>query len=101
MDKAAVLGFIVNIIDHLWQTTLGPAATVIITGAVNKYVKGFVPRELQIPLAGVFGALAAGFLGADPATAGAGGAVVQAALSIKPEVALASAPLPAPAQETK
>lgn len=92
MDKAAVLGYILNIVDHLWQTTIGPAATVAVTAFVNKYVKGYIPRELQIPLAGIFGALSAGFLGADPAVAGAGGLAVQAALSLKPEVALASAP---------
>ena len=93
MDKTAVLGFILTLIDQAWQTTIGPAATVALTALINKYVKGYVPRELQIPLAGIFGALGAGFLGADPATAGAGGMAVQAALSIKPDVVLASAPL--------
>jgi len=92
MDK--VMEIVNLLLPALWSTA-GPMIVVSLTALVNKFAKAYVPRALQIPLAGVFGAIVAGLTGdgsAQVAAVGlANGLAVQSALSVNPKSALASA----------
>ena len=90
MDKVAVISFLLHVLDQSWQTTLGPMAVYGVTWVVNKW-KGYVPRELQIPLAGIFAAVASALGGGDPAVGLATGSLMQAAFSTDPKAVKASA----------
>lgn len=93
MDKQAILNFLLGAVPALWMA-LGPAVTVIVTGFFNSAIKAHVPRELQIPLAGLINAVAAGLSGSDPTTIGASlaiGSAIQGAFSTNPNTVLAGA----------
>lgn len=74
----------------LWST-VGPTLVVMLTATANNLAKLYIPRALQIPLAGILGALVAGLTG-DASAAVVGGAsslAVQSALSMDPNFFLA------------
>ena len=85
-----ILNFINLILPMLW-TVSGPAFVVMVTATANNLAKLYIPRAIQIPLAGIIGAVAAGLSGVDPAGGAAAGAGVQAALSMDSKRFLASA----------
>lgn len=61
------MAMIVPLIPAIWQT-VGPLATAWLTGIANQY-KVYVPRQLQVVLVAIFGALGAGLAsGLDPVT---------------------------------
>ena len=93
---AKILGFINLILPALWATA-GPALVVMLTATANNLAKLYIPRALQIPLAGVLGAIVAGLTGDQASSAVVGlasGTAVQAALSMSPDKFLAGAPPP-------
>lgn len=90
MDVHTILN---ALLPALWATA-GPAFVVMLTATANNLAKLYIPRAIQIPLAGILGAVVAG-LTADPSvhatTVGlADGLAVQAALSMSPAKFLAS-----------
>lgn len=90
---AKILEFITMILPALWATG-GPALVVMLTATANNLAKLYIPRALQIPLAGVLGAIIAGITG-DTQAIGVGlasGVAVQSALSMHPDTFLAGAP---------
>lgn len=92
---AKAVEFINLILPALWATA-GPALVVMITATANNLAKLYIPRGIQIPLAGVLGAVVAGLTGdgetANAAAVGlADGVALQAALSMNPQKFLASA----------
>jgi hypothetical protein len=92
---AKILELVNVMLPVLWATA-GPALVVMLTATANNLSKLYIPRALQIPLAGVLSALAAGITG-DPNAAIVGlasGTAVQAALSMNPKTFLASAKEP-------
>ena len=94
MDKAFFMNFLAGLVDQGWKTAIGPAVTVMITATANKLMIAYIPRFLQIPLAGIMSAFAAGLAGGDIAQAAAAGSLVQGAISMNAETFLASAPVP-------
>lgn len=93
-NQSTVWAFALSLVDKLWQTTIGPMAMIAITKFFNTYVKAYIPRELQVPLAGLLGGIATLLLGGDPTIGAAGGAALQIALAVPPDHALASAKAP-------
>ena len=89
---AQLLNFINIILPVLW-TVSGPAFVVMLTATANNLAKLYIPRAIQIPLAGIIGAIAAGLSGVDPVVGATAGAGVQSALSLPPDKFLASAPV--------
>lgn len=87
---AKILEFMNMILPALWATA-GPAVVVMLTATANNLAKLYIPRAIQIPLAGVIGAIVAGLTGDANAAAmgGAGGLAVQSALSMNPDTFLA------------
>lgn len=91
MDKQEILNFVLGAIPALW-VAIGPALTVMLTGFFNSAVKAHVPRELQIPLAGILSAVAAVFAGGDAGAVGTSaalGSAIQSAFSTNPNTVLA------------
>lgn len=88
---AKILEFVNMVLPVLWATA-GPGLVVMLTATANNLAKLYIPRAIQIPLAGILGGLAAGLTGdASAATVGAAsGVVVQSALSMDPKSFLAS-----------
>ncbi len=88
-----ILNFVNMILPALWATA-GPSLVVMLTATANNLAKLYIPRAIQIPLAGILGAIAAGLTGDANAAAigGASGLAVQAALSMHPDKFLAGAP---------
>ena len=83
---------LVNAVLPLLWAAAGPGLVVMLTATANNLAKLYIPRAIQIPLAGVLGAVVAGLTG-DASTAAigaAGGLTVQAALSMDPKAFLAS-----------
>ena len=95
MDKSTILNLIFGMLPAIWGA-LGPVATVAVTAFFNSVVKAYVPREIQIPLAGLLSAAIAGLAGADPAPALVEGSAIQSALSMSAAKFLASAPVKSP-----
>ena len=100
MDKAAFLNLIVNVlIPAVWASS-GTLITTAVTAWINAIIKTYVPRAVQIPLAGILGSLVTGMtapqMGIDPGLAAgiglAAGTLGQVALSLDPKTWLASAP---------
>jgi len=89
---AQVMNFINLVLPALW-TVSGPAFVVMLTATSNNLAKLYIPRAIQIPLAGIIGAIAAGLSGVDPVTGAAAGAGVQSALSMPPDKFLAGPPV--------
>ena len=91
---AKILEFVNLLLPVLWATA-GPAFVVMITATANNLAKLYIPRAIQIPLAGILGAVVAGLTGDEnvsAATVGlASGLSVQSALSMNPSKFLASA----------
>ncbi len=91
---AKAIEFINLILPALWATA-GPALVVMITATANNLAKLYIPRGIQIPLAGVLGAVVAGMTGDESVNAAAvglaDGVALQAALSMNPAKFLASA----------
>ena len=85
-----LIEFMTMILPALWATA-GPAVVVMLTATANNLAKLYIPRAIQIPLAGIVGAFAAGLTGgADAAAIGAAsGVAVQSALSMNPTTFLA------------
>ena len=92
MDKTFFLNFLAELVNTWWKTAIGPAVTVMVTATANKLVTAYIPRFLQVPLAGIVSAFAAGLAGGDPAQAAAAGSLVQGAISLNAKTFLASAP---------
>lgn len=82
------------ILPALWATA-GPAFVVMLTATANNLAKLYIPRGIQIPLAGVLGAVVAGLTGDHSVHATAvglaDGLAVQSALAMSPSKFLASA----------
>lgn len=89
-----IINFVNLLLPALWATA-GPALVVMLTATANNLAKLYIPRAIQIPLAGILGAIAAGLTGEESSSAAAvglaDGLAVQAALSMSPEKFLASA----------
>lgn len=89
-----IMEFVALVIPALWATA-GPALVVMITATANNLAKLYIPRAIQIPLAGILGAIVAGLTADEQASAAAvglaDGLAVQAALSMNPAKFLASA----------
>ena len=92
---AKILEFVNMILPALWAMS-GPAVVIAITGMANKLANLYIPRAIQIPLAAVISAFAAGLTGTpDNALVGLeAGAIAQGALSLNPQKFLASAKEP-------
>lgn len=93
---AKILEFVNMILPALWAMS-GPALVVMVTATANNLAKLYIPRAIQIPLAGILGAVVAGLTGDSASAAAVGladGLAVQAALSMNPEKFLASAKAP-------
>jgi hypothetical protein len=88
--SGAILQFVNLLLPVLWATA-GPAFVVMLTATANNLVKLYIPRALQIPLAGIVSAIAAGISGTDPVTGLEVGAALQGAMSLSPTKFLASA----------
>lgn len=92
------------LIPALW-VSFGPVATKAITLVVNSWTTKYVPRAVQVPLAGLLGAIIAGLTGdaagIDPSIAAGIGASVgiggQVLASLHPDTMAASPPPKAPA----
>ena len=82
------------VLPALWATA-GPAFVVMLTATANNLAKLYIPRGIQIPLAGILGAVVAGLTGDGSASSAAiglaDGLAVQSALSMNPAKFLASA----------
>lgn len=92
-----IMNFINLLLPALWATA-GPALVVMVTATANNLAKLYIPRAIQIPLAGILGAVVAGLTG-DGSTGAAAvgladGLAVQSALSMSPAKFLASAKQP-------
>jgi hypothetical protein len=87
MDKQTILAFALSAVQGLWGV-FGATAMVSVTAFFNTVVKSYIPREIQIPLAGVLSAVLASLAGADPGTAIVEGSAIQAALSMNPNTFL-------------
>ena len=85
---AKILEFANMILPAIWATA-GPALVVMLTATANNLAKLYIPRAIQIPLAGVLGAVAAGLAGAPVEEGFVAGAGIQAALSMSPDKFLA------------
>jgi hypothetical protein len=84
-----------TLLPILWSVA-GPTFVVMLTATSNNLAKLYIPRAIQIPLAGVLGAVVAGLTGDESvntvAVGLANGLAVQSALSMDPRAFLASAP---------
>lgn len=92
---AKIIEFVNMILPVLWATA-GPALVVMLTATANNLTKLYIPRAIQIPLAGILGAVVAGLTGDQGSAAVMGlasGTAVQAALSMSPDKFLAGAPV--------
>ena len=91
---AKVIEFVNMLLPAIWAVS-GPALVVMITATANNLAKLYIPRGIQIPLAGVLGAVVAGMTGDGQASAAAvglaDGVALQAALSMNPDKFLAGA----------
>ena len=85
-----ILSFLLSMVPAMWAI-VGPTAVIAVTGVFNTVIKKYIPREVQIPLAGLFSAIAATLSGGDPVTAAAGGTMIQGALSMNGNTFLAGA----------
>ena len=90
--KSTIMHYVLGAVQGLWGI-FGATLTVMITSMFNTVVKAYVPREVQIPLAGILSAILATLGGGDPTTAMVMGSSTQTALSLSPPKFLASAPL--------
>lgn len=92
-----ILEILNMLLPMLWATA-GPAFVVMLTATANNLAKLYIPRAIQIPLAGILGALAAGLTGDGSVNATvvglADGIAVQSALSMNPNKFLAGAKVP-------
>lgn len=91
-----IMEFVDMILPALWAMG-GPALVVMITATANNLAKLYIPRAIQIPLAGILGAIVAGLTGDSASAAAVGladGIAVQSALSMNPQKFLASAKTP-------
>lgn len=88
---AKILEFVNMILPAIWATA-GPGFVIMLTATANNLAKLYIPRAIQIPLAGILGAVVAGLTGDASAAAmgGASGLAVQSALSMDPKGFLAS-----------
>lgn len=85
-----ILEMLSTILPLVWAAS-GSAVVIYVTGLANK-IRVYIPRGVQIPLAGILSAIAAGIVDPDAMGQGAAlGAALQGALSIPPDVARASA----------
>lgn len=84
-----------TLLPVLWSTA-GPTLVVMLTATANNLAKLYIPRGIQIPLAGLLGAVVAGLTGDGSvntvAVGLASGLSVQSALSMPSAKFLASAP---------
>ena len=92
---AKILEFVNMMLPALWAMS-GPALVVMVTATANNLAKLYIPRAIQIPLAGILGAVVAGITAGDGSvnatTVGLmDGLAVQAALSMSPSKFLAGA----------
>lgn len=89
-----VFEFVNLLLPAVWAMS-GPALVVMVTATANNLAKLYIPRAIQIPLAGILGAIVAGLTGDGTTQASAiglaDGLAVQAALSMSPSKFLASA----------
>lgn len=89
-----IIEFVNMILPAIWAVS-GPALVVMITATANNLAKLYIPRGIQIPLAGVLGAVVAGMTGDGQVSAAAvglaDGVALQAALSLSPDKFLAGA----------
>lgn len=85
-----IIEFVNLMLPALWATA-GPGLVVMLTATANNLAKLYIPRGIQIPLAGILGAVVAGITGDANAAAigGASGLAVQSALSMSPDTFLA------------
>ena len=99
MDKQAFLNLVVNVlIPAVWASS-GPLITTAVTAWINSIIGTYVPRSVQVVLAGIMGSLVTGItapqMGIDPGlAAGIGftaGTLGQTAISLDPKTWLASA----------
>lgn len=96
--KRIIDGLSNMLIPALW-VSFGPVAVKAVTLTVNSWTQKYVPRGLQVPLAGFLGAVFAGLTGdmtgIDPNLAvsigGASGVVGQILTSLHPDTMTASA----------
>ena len=92
--RSTIMEFVNLLLPVLWATA-GPAFVVMLTATSNNLAKLYIPRAIQIPLAGILGAVVAGLTGDQNvnsvAVGLADGLAVQAALSMSPSKFLASA----------
>lgn len=87
------------LLPALW-VSFGPILTKGITGVVNSWTGKYVPRAIQVPIAGLLGAVIAGLTGAtqgiDPGVAAGIGASIglggQVLASLHPDTMSASPP---------
>lgn len=95
-----LLGMVTTmLIPALW-VSFGPVATKAITLIVNSWTKAYVPRQVQVPLSGILGAIMAGLTGdaagVDPNVAASIGTAMglgaQIFASTHPDTMTASAP---------
>lgn len=95
--KDQIMTFVNLLLPALWATA-GPAFVVMVTATANNLAKLYIPRAIQIPLAGILGAIVAGLTGDESTSAAmvglADGIAVQSALSMPPAKFLASAKQP-------
>ena len=91
--KATLLQGSSVLVPLLWSQ-FGPLVIRMLTGVVNKVTTAYVPRELQVVLSGLLGAVLAGLSG-DPvpvmAVAGGAGIVSQLYTMADPKVMKTSA----------
>ena len=88
---------LLNLILPILWSTAGPALVVMLTATANNLAKLYIPRAIQIPLAGVLGAIVAGLTGDGEsmnatAVGLANGLAVQSALSMPANKFLAGPP---------
>lgn len=91
---AKTIEFVNLILPAIWAVS-GSALVIMLTATANNLAKLYIPRGIQIPLAGVLGAIVAGLTGDGEHSAAvvgmADGVALQAALSLNPDKFLAGA----------
>jgi len=82
-----------SLVPALWMA-VGPVAVAAITKQVNKYTMAYVPRELQVVLSGLIGAVGAGLTGSPEmaVTGMVGGASAQVYAATPPAKLLTEGP---------
>lgn len=89
--KALLDMAIKSLVPALW-VAIGPGFVVVVTAAVNKFAQAYVPREIQVVLAGLITATLAGLTGGDPAAGMVQGVSAQTLAATHPDTLLTSAP---------